>query len=432
MGRDDRIGPIERREGREPADAGPRVEERTRAPVQREMPTGREPARRDQFRHSGLLERFIRAIASKLEQATQHTFRLPGSGRTVQDRRGERARRGSDRGQAEAPADAARAPTRGEGRSGRAESAQQAAPEAGGSAHSATGPASSGGELKTRDVGTVSELPQPGGAESPSGGRELSKFEAKIVERFEQGAKLVKEAPDQPPTFLQKTAAQWKTFFRQFLPRTEKKQVSMESVASDAMVFRGLVGKSGSEGKGVMIGDLALQTGQIEKFARFDVELAHVMGFVRGLQPGASLPRQVIAAGVQQELLEYFAIGHARAEAEIFATRDSAGIFTSLKTEEAVAQRLGLPLGQGVPTAEARAAEARESERARVGGAAGRWRGLLSDEEAVGDELPSRFVPWWKWDREERLGARRWFTVVSLVTTVVVIGVLTWLLFHGL
>lgn len=425
MGRDDRIGPIERREGREPADVAPRVEERGQAPVRREMPTGRQPAQRDQFRQSGLLERFVRAIANKLEQATQHTFRLPGSGRTVHDRRGERRARGGEGGQ---DAGSGRSEKGGD----RAGSARKAAPDAAAGAPAATAQADAAKTLPPREVGVVHGESLQLAAEQPVSDRGLSPFEAKIVERFEHGVAVAKESsPDQPPTFLQKTAAQWKAFFRQFLPRTEKKQVPLESVANEAMVFRGLVGKSGVQGKGVMIGDLALQTGQVEKFARFDVDLAPVMTLVRGLQPGASLPRQVIAAGIQHELLEYFAIGHARAEAEVFAPRDSAGIFTSLKTEEAVAQRLGFSMGQGAVATEGAASSEGETERARSGGA-GRWRGLFGEEEPMGDEQPGRFVPWWKWDREERAGARRWFAGVSLVTTVVVLAVLAWLLFQGL
>ncbi|MBI2343465.1 MAG: hypothetical protein HYV02_03890 [Deltaproteobacteria bacterium] len=380
MARDPRdpIAPIDRQTSRQtpveqtiPKGRALRPEVKAQAPHSPPVPHA------DQFRPTGALDRFLAAIAKRVEQGVgfYHVIRLPGRGRVVQDRRG---------GEPEPQGGAAREslPLREEHAQGRA------APSRPHFFH---------------DRHTV--VPQQHRAQSPGGDeRPDSKFEQEVVARFEKGKTLEQAPPNGRAHFLVKSAVEWMQFFRRFLHRTVLREISIEQLA-DEMLFRGLLQQKGKAGKGVLVGDLILKNGAVEKFARVDVDLTRLMARMQGLEPGTTLTRQLVVETIQAEILRYFAIGPAKGEATRFVgAQASAGIFTTRRTEEAVARRLGIRLDGGT----------------------------AKGPEERGENTPEeRFVPWWRWDREERGGLRRWFVPVTLGTLVVIGMVTVWVLLRG-
>ncbi|MBI2346406.1 MAG: hypothetical protein HYV03_05905 [Deltaproteobacteria bacterium] len=256
--------------------------------------------------------------------------------------------------------------------------------------------------------------------------RPLSEFEQSLMQRFEQGAAQARPAADGKSHFLRKTAAQWKEFFLQFLHRAERRQVPFEAVG-DAVTFRGLLKKVTDPAIGVLIGDLPLTDGRLEKFARIEVPLQAVASEMAGLPPGTMVAKHLVQDGVGGEILPYIAIG-APAEAAIAtAPRERPGLFTSLKTEAEIARQLGLAGAETVGLASQTAGE--EGRVHRRGKGFGRWFG---GEEELSANQPGRFVPWWQWSREERYGQRRWFTAVTLVTLLTLLALGTWALLRTL
>lgn len=361
MARDERQPPIEgiaSRGGRPgPAETLP---ESTPAVRRREERAPREgateaPARPDQFRQAGRLERFIRTIAERVEHGWLYqTFRLPGSRRVVHDRR---------------------------------------------------------------------ESPQEGAGQASD--RLGTSFERAVVARFEQGREQAQTSPDGRPHFLQKTAAQWKAFFLQFLHRTEKKRVPLDAVG-DTMTFRGLFKKGSDPATGVVIGDLPLTNGTLEKFARFDIRLQTAVSGMAELPPGAAVSKDMVAQGIDGTELEYFAIGSPTGEATmVVAARATQGVFTNLRTEAEIARQLGLVGPERGPPSEGGGAGERVTPRA--------WWAKWFREREEGPEAPAdRFVPWWRWDREARVGARWWFTAVTLAAILALLAIGFWTLFRAL
>lgn len=400
-----RITPVERdRAGAEglPQVRQERLPERA-APDASRPPAPREtPQRADQFRESGRLERFIRAIGERIEHGWLYqTFRLPGSSRVVHDRRAV----ADDEAQRAAAADAPQAMQTREG---------QLQPETRRAYPNFLGERPAG-------------LPRQTAETQAAGERPLSSFEETLVRRFEGAVEQARSAPDGRPHFLQKTAAQWKAFFQHFLHRTEKKQVPME-VVGDALLFRGLLKKGGDPAKGVVIGDLPLANGAIEKFARFDVQLQAALQTMAQLAPGETVPREAVAKSVQGAMLEYLAIAPPAVDTVIStAARDTQGVFTNLKTEAEVSRQLGLrgaEMGTG-PFADAEG---------RVTGHRGRGGGgtVFGDPDEPPEDVPGQFIPWWRWDREERAGQRRWFTAVTIALLVTLVGLGFWVLLRML
>lgn len=360
--------------------------------------------RADQFRQAGRLEQFVRAITERIEHGWLYqTFRLPGSSRVVHDRRES----GRDAGEAEGE-QAQRAESKGgfqlkEGR------LQEAPPKS----------------YQNYFAGRDQPRPSEAGAKSQEE-RPLSGFENKLVERFEGAKEHAKASPDGKAHFLQKTATQWKEFFLKFLHRSEKKSVPLE-VVSDELTFRGLFKKGNDPAKGVVISDFKLADGTHEKFARFDVTLKAALAEMAQMQPGAALAKQAVAKGVQGEVLEYIAIGAPRGEGDIAAAlRDTQGVFTNLKTEAEIAKQLGL-MGQGREGVSARSG----LQTSRSGGRRAGAGKLFGQEEEVLDDQAGRFVPWWRWDREERIGQRRWFTGLTIALTVTILALGFWLLLRA-
>ena len=343
---------------------GPATESRPPARSDRLPANTGEPARStrgDQFRTQGALERFVQAINRRVEHGwLQQSFRLPGHGRVVHDFRDGR------------PAD------------------ESGLPEA-----NTPTPAATPRTGFFRDRSAV--LPQAQATETPAHVTEklLSAFERAIVARFEEGAAAPGDMPAGHKQFLQKTAAVWKDFFLRFLHRTVKKEVDLAALDSH-LWFRGLLQKKSAPNVGVLIADLVFQDGQLEKFARMEVPLAQWLQALPGQQPGAQLASQLLKQHADQQQLQYFAIETPH-EAIAGARSETAGIFTSLKREAEIAERLRFTRGKST---------------APLGGFAGR--AASSDD----DEIKNRFVPWWRIDREERAGLPRWFVPVAIGTIV--------------
>lgn len=390
------IGRIERttREGRferRVADVQqqPRQLITARQPSASAVTTPQQSRTTDQFKPTGALDRFLHAISRRVEQGVgfYHTIRLPGRGRVVHDRRA-----GDDSSQA--VDDASTKP-------------HHAPRDAG---HDARVSKKHPHYFGDRTRLMAGQEGQSASTEASAPEKPLTPFEAALVERFEDGAVFTKPMASGSFHFLKKTASEWMQFFKSFLHRTVKKEAQLQAL-SEHMVFRGLLKETAQPLKGMMIGDLAFQNGLVEKFARFEVELARVLPQLQGMEPGTTLAKATIAQGIPTDLLQYFAIASATPEAEIFAgPKESAGIFTTLKTESHVAEQLGW---------------SREDRIRQFGGGAGDSGG------GAFDEPNERFVPWWHWDREERGGLRRWIVPVMLATLVAVLAVGVWLLMRS-
>lgn len=361
------------------------------------QPVTAQPARTtDQFKPIGALERFLHAISRRVEQGVgfYHTIRLPGRGRVVHDRRaGDDSERTADEASTKPnhpPRDAS---------------------------HNACVSKKHPHYFGDRTRLMAGQGGQSGSGEAAAPEKPLTAFETTLVERFEDGAVFTKPLASGSFHFLKKTASEWMQFFKSFLHRTVKKEAQLQAL-SEQMVFRGLLKETAQPLKGMMIGDLAFQNGLVEKFARFEVELARVLPQLQGMEPGTTLAKATIAQGIPTDLLQYFAIAAATPEAEIFAgPKESAGIFTALKTEAHVAEQLGW---------------SRKDHVGRFGGGAGNDGGGAFGEPALGEDNPNeRFVPWWRWDREERGGLRRWFVPVMLATLVAVLAISVWVLMRS-
>jgi hypothetical protein len=261
--------------------------------------------------------------------------------------------------------------------------------------------------------------------------RVLSEFEKKLVMRFEGGETQAQELPEGQFSFLKKTAAEWGNFFEKFLTRTFQKVVGWEDVKG--ILFRGLVQEKGMPQKGVLISDVMTHAGT-DKFARLSVETARALQLAAG-GPGTVIPKETLQSMMGGDL-RYLALGPASGDdgaAARFTQAASRGMFTSQQLENRIAEQLGLVtdfrgvdprvLG-GQASGDARSGDARR-RRARS-----MWARMFGGEEPGGDG--SVFVPWWRWDREERGGARRWFVVVfGAVVFMLLIGLIVAML-HAL
>lgn len=395
-------------------------------------PSSERPTREDGFRLSGAVERFVRDRGRRVASTGPQQFTAPGTGRVIQDRR-EIVARQRERAMAER-----RQPERAETATPRESSQQRAerddrarARHAGGdvaaeaqAAHSPAG--TRGGSLGPQQLRDRSILrpfgSAAGAAEGPVVKKLLAEFVQAVIRRFEEGEEQVVGTPEGEAHFLAKTAAQWVQFFGRFLHRTVQKEVALQELA-DQSVFRGLLKQAGGGDVGLLIGDLTLRNGMVEKFARFNISLTRLLATLREMEPGAALPKQLITQAAEAETLRYLALGHPTEDAGASrALRETGGIFTALKTEAVIAEHLGIPLsalgGRSAPEARATRSGPR--------GGIGRW---LSGDGEASDAPPERFVPWWSWDREERAGLRRWMVPITLGTIIVALSALALWLF---
>lgn len=232
----------------------------------------------------------------------------------------------------------------------------------------------------------------------------LSAFEKTLVARFEGGEEQAPESTDGTFHFLKKTASEWSGFFEKFLHRSLQKIMNWSDV--QGFLFRGLLQEKGMPQKGVLISDVMTAVG-VDKFARIAVTLGKAQQLIAA-QPGAVLTRDMVQAAVGEQL-RYVALAAPTADegGVQFSRAASRGLFSSQQLESRVAEDLGFVAdfrGAGMPM---RAADEKRAAGRRRRSLWSRWFG---EDEIDGEG--SVFVPWWRWDREERSGFRRWFVAV--------------------
>lgn len=382
----------------------------------------------DQFRKTGLLERFVANIRRRVDREGPQSFRLP-SGRVVQDRRAERgagkddvAKRAGDEKDAAKQLSGSAAPAAERAMASRKEPTGKSGGEAGlpepaAEAHGTTGAGAAPHAAAGKKIAGTPGQPGPST-------KILSEFEAKVLARFESGDPMAQALPDGQPKFLHKSAQQWKEFFKNFWSRTVAKEVAMDALG-DAHTFRGLLQKKGEAGTGVLISDLALASGQVEKFTRIELPLAGIAQQMQQWPAGAALPRALLEQQLRAEQVRYLAIRPRGADDAVQRTaRETGGMFTTQRTEDAVAAQLGIRVPQtGLPV-EAGKTDAAERQR-------NRNRCGLLDGDLIGDDGRRHVVPPW-WAREERTGRRRWFVTVTLGVLLATLVIVGWLVLRGM
>jgi len=238
--------------------------------------------------------------------------------------------------------------------------------------------------------------------------RMLSAFEKMVVERFEGGKQIAEESADGKAHFNAKSDAQWKEFFQKFLNRTVAKRALLKDIKQFFM--RGVVAKGG---KGVFIGDMAMNSGRVEKFVRFSI-LAEALAKLRAMIPGDRVTAQMLGKLTGEELM-YLALAASKGKEFAFAQEAARGKFAGAKAEAQAAAALGIPLDQQLEQ------KARNLRRKGRGGMA--W----YEKDAEPEETPYRFVPWWSWGNLSNPGPTKWVTrafygalfIVSLIGIIV-------------
>jgi hypothetical protein len=220
----------------------------------------------------------------------------------------------------------------------------------------------------------------------------LSKFEKMLVDVFEEGKQLAKKSKDGKPAFLKKTDSQWKKFFSRFTGRMLKKKVPTKNI--QGFLFRGMVPKGA---KGLVISDMTLASGRVERFIRFSI-LAEAMAKLSKLLPGDAFGKEMLTG----EELYYLALASARGREYATVPKPTPGRFMGGVAEEKAEQRLGLTRGKKL-------------------GAFG-W----GKEKEPHEETPYQFIPWWHWDNVKRPGKFKMITVAFYLALglTVVIGIL--------
>ena len=211
----------------------------------------------------------------------------------------------------------------------------------------------------------------------------LSKFEKLIVRRFEHDQEVAKQSKKGEQTFLQKTESQWKTFFARFTSRFLKKKVPTKNIQD--FLFRGMVSKGA---KGVVISDMTLASGRVERFVRFSI-LAEAMARLAKLMPGEKFGKDMLKG----EELYYLALAAARGREYKTVPKPAEGRFMGGVAEERAAQELGLPMSAHLE---------HKSEAMKKGGRMGAAFAYGEDKERPPEEQAYRFVPWWHWGNLKR------------------------------
>lgn len=239
----------------------------------------------------------------------------------------------------------------------------------------------------------------------------LTLFEKLLLQRFERGEELTKLLKEGDPSFLEKTAKQWRDFFARFFRRTVKRTVSQEELHS--ILYRGFVAK---DVKGTVISDLNLANGQIEKFARFKLQQRsqELESFLSQLKPGERLTSEQLRRFFAGEL-EYLAIRHGEGEAAWSPAPQKGKFLGSAQAEANVASDLGLQLGE----------QLKEKEKVfrRLGGGKKGLGGFAGGGEEGGAEggVPQeQFIPWWQYGLRKK--PIRWGLTAFLF--IILVGIL--------
>lgn len=247
--------------------------------------------------------------------------------------------------------------------------------------------------------------------------RMLSSFFQKVIERFEDGKTFARENPEGKQSFLEKTLAQWREFFGAFSNRTALKKVSLSEIRD--FLFRGLYPKGD---RGIVVSDMRLLSGRMEKFIRFSI-LAGALAKFKVLMPGDQFGKGMLE-GLSGEELMFLALSASQGPEIQASMGPTQGKFLGGRAEAQAAEALGLPVA-------AHLAQKARTLRDRGGLLK---RGMFGDEGGP-EELPYQFIPWWHWGNLVRPGRFRWFTAVFygslLALALIGIAVLSWRLLQG-
>lgn len=331
------------------------------------------------------LPRQLRARRSLDAQRVYRQFRLPGRRRMVEDRRGRMRGRPRERARARKAVASAR---------------KEAAPKE--SMRLRGGRITKQAARKYKNY-FADKMQLQAESSAKAAGKQaqidelLSKFEKLIVQRFEHDAEVAKETKKGEQTFLQKTESQWKAFFARFANRFLKKKVPTSNIQE--FLFRGMVAKGA---KGVVISDMTLASGRVERFVRFSI-LAEAMARLAKLMPGEKFGKDMLKG----EELYYLALAAARGREYKTVPKPTEGRFMGGAAEERAAQELGLPMSAHLE---------RKSEAMKKGGRMGAMFAFGEDKErAPHDETPYQFIPWWHWGNLWRPGKFRLLTVAFYI-----------------
>lgn len=323
-----------------------------------------EDGTQDQFEKGLRLPRFMRAIQEKLGTGYRN-FKLPGTNRVVEDNR-DRAGRRDDTGKKDA-----------------------------------------GYEIRDGKMIEVKNVPQTGeGAAADLNralegevNRLLSDFEKMLVERFEKGKQLEYQTKDGKPNYAQKAEGAWKAFFSKFVKRTIWKKGELENLKE--FVFRGLMSHAKGGGKySTLIGDMAYNNGQIQKFTRLQI-LNEIAKMLQNIKPGSALAKDLLKKGLEAEEFQFLALANKhRDKALKLSQQEAKGFFgTTQKAEDQAAEKLGLK---------------RRGGRGKYGGPI-RW-----GKEGASEE-PHLFVPLGFWEREKRGAWPRLIIKIAVILTGILI-----------
>ncbi|MFH1874472.1 MAG: hypothetical protein ABH859_04715 [Pseudomonadota bacterium] len=373
-------------------------------------------AGRDGFQLARMLPHFMQAAARNVNATTVYEhFRLPGSNRVVEDNREQPQRAGQ------------RADTKEEAKQeARTRSKEEAKQEAQMEIRKGKLEAAKEKEYENYFADRAGRATAKEGTTEGEKNLEkmLSNFERFILERFEGGKKMAQEAADGKPKFLEKTEEQWRNFFNAFRERLAAKKISLDDVRE--FFLRGVIMKGE---KGVIISDMALKNGQVEKYVRFSV-LADILAKLANLKPGDSFRTELLKT--MRAELAYLGLATSKGREMATSPLPTAGKFIGGKAEGEAARELGI-----MPPADQKA-EAKQEQQSQVSSKGRRsFLGWLfgEKERQYPEENPYRFVPWWEWGKLPKPAKFSWTLTVFygalLIMALLGIVLLTYRLLSG-
>lgn len=372
-------------------------------PVIKKLPEGVKPEATDVFRKGSLIPQFLKTVQQRIESSSVYqSFKIPGSDHIIHDQRDDKKDAGKHR-DADHREGKKTDGKKGEGggvfgrelhmREGKLQEIRERLYE---------------NYLGDKNQGFQGQQQQAG---EPAAKRPLTAFEKMILERFERGVKVAKESEDGKAHFFEKSDSDWKSFFKKFLPRTLWRKTEVDNVKE--LIYRGLMSLKGSADSKMLVSDLIMTNGRIEKFIRFQI-LAEKFGLLPKMQPGNAVTAEALTQLVDAQTLKYLALASKHKGPEFTTGMEATkGLFATKKTEAHVAEQLGITLAGHETASHATSGRAK---RRGLGG-------LMGDGNEVLDDQQGRFIPWWSWDRENRSGQRNWFVPVALITFLALMGI---------
>lgn len=222
--------------------------------------------------------------------------------------------------------------------------------------------------------------------------RMMNQFYKVLSARFNDGVQIARQSADGKLNLLEKTLAQWKSFFGNFSDRTVQKKVLLSEIRE--FLMRGLIPRGN---KGVFIGDMQLISGRTEKFIRFSI-LADAFAKLKGMSPGDKFDAAILGELLSEELM-FLALAASRGREFEASMLPAQGKFLGGRAESRAAEELGLPVA-------AHLRQKAKHLRGRRGGTLGKnWFG-----EEVPEEMPYRFVPWYQLGNLKSGGKLKWVT----------------------